>query len=126
MKFEPTEDDFKKESKRIFKTTKKYARIIGHGTCRFFLRIYFTLLDRETPTATKYKFIMAIAYYIFPFDLINDKRHVFGKVDDFVAIYLAYRDLKKHVTPEILNLVEDTMNSWFPKDVIILGNIDKE
>ena len=83
-------------------------------------------MDRETPTATKYKFIMAIAYYIFPFDLINDKRHVFGKVDDFVAIYLAYRDLKKHVTPEILNLVEDTMNSWFPKDVIILGNIDKE
>lgn len=83
------------------------------NTARMMLELYYVLVSADTSKYNKLMIGTALAYQLLPNDLLpKEKYGVVGYLDNATALYLAYRKVKKSLTPEIKEKVDQTIESW--------------
>jgi uncharacterized membrane protein YkvA (DUF1232 family) len=95
---------------------REYGLRAGRTCARPVLLLYYVMKSPETPTSDKLLVFSALSYLILPIDLISAKRlPIIGWIDEIAAITVAYKKIRKHITPQIEAEVEDLLNVWFPE-----------
>lgn len=92
---------------------KKKAVSGGKETTRMMLELYFVMMSEQTSKVNKFIIGGALAYQLLPNDLLPvDTFGILGYLDNTAVLYWAYKRMKKSVTPEIRQKVDDTLASW--------------
>lgn len=92
---------------------KKQAVDGSKGTTRMLLELYFVMLDERTSKLNKMIIGAALAYQFLPNDFMPKEDYgILGYLDNATALYLAYKRIKKSVSPEIKQKVDDTLKEW--------------
>ena len=92
---------------------KKQAVISGMETTRMMLELYFVMMSDSTSKFNKLIIGSALAYQLLPNDFLPKEDYgALGYLDNATALYLAYKRIKKSVTPEIKQKVDDTLAEW--------------
>lgn len=82
-------------------------------TTRMMLELYFVMISSETSKINKFIIGAAFAYQFLPNDYFTKEDYgVLGLVDNAAVMYLAYKRMKKSVTPEITQKVDETLKKW--------------
>ena len=106
--------DLAKKIRSLMEKLRPWALKVGRVAARPILQFYYVLEDEDTSTLDKVMIYGAIAYVIFPLDLLP--RSVFkllGVLDDGVAVLFVYKRIKGRITPEIVRRVEERLDEWF-------------
>lgn len=92
---------------------KRQAAKGGKETTQMMLELYFVMMNEKTSRFNKLVIASALAYQLLPNDFLPKEDYgVLGYLDNGTALYLAYKRLKKSVTPEIKQKVDETLASW--------------
>ena len=98
----------------LWEKIKTNAKRFGRFTTKQLLLMYYVLKSKDTPTSAKVVIYGALAYLVLPVNMISQKRHPFlGWADEVAATALAYKKINKHVTPEMEQQAEETLDRWF-------------
>ena len=98
-----------------------WALKAGRLAARQLLQFYYVMEDEKTSTLDRVLIYAAIAYTIFPFDLIPSVVYKFlGVLDDGMAMLYVYKKIKGKITPAINLKVEETLNEWFGAEYEII------
>ena len=92
---------------------KKQAVTGSKETTRMMLELYYVMMSEQTNKFNKIIIGSALAYQFLPNDFLPKEDYgVLGVLDNATALYLAYKRIKKSVTPEIKQKVDDTLAEW--------------
>lgn len=92
---------------------KKRAVKGSKETTRMMLELYFVMMSEGTSKFNKLIIGSALAYQLLPNDFLPKEDYgVLGYLDNATALYLAYKRVKKNVTPEIKQKVDETLAEW--------------
>lgn len=92
---------------------KKQAAKGSIETTRMMLELYFVMMNDNTSKLNKLIIGAALAYQFLPNDFFPKEDYgALGYLDNATALYLAYKRIKKSVTPEIKQKVDDTLAEW--------------
>lgn len=98
----------------ILTAIKNGAEKFGRATTKMMLELYYVLKSPETSTANKATIVAALGYQLLPKDLLSRKRFgLLGLLDNGVTLAVAYKRVKKSITPDIEQRVDDTLSGWF-------------
>lgn len=82
-------------------------------TTRMMLELYFVMMSDKTSKFNKLIIGSALAYQLLPNDFMPKEDYgVLGAIDNAALLYLAYKKVKKNVTPEIKQKVDETLANW--------------
>ena len=85
----------------------------GKETIKMMLELYFVMMSEQTSKVNKFIIGGSLAYQLLPNDLLPvDTFGILGYLDNTAVLYWAYNRMKKSVTPEIRQKVDDTLASW--------------
>ena len=77
------------------------------------LELYYVMMSEKTSKFNKLVIGAALAYQLLPNDFLSkDDYGVLGYLDNATILYYAYKRMKKSITPEIVQKVENTMGGW--------------
>lgn len=97
----------------LLESMKKYSMKGSKEITRIMLELYFVMISNKTSKFNKLIIGAALSYQLLPNDLLNKEDYgVLAYFDNAAALYLAYRRVKKSVTPEIKQKVEETLENW--------------
>ncbi len=91
---------------------KKYARVAGLQVTESALKLYYALLDSDTPRWAKAVIGGALVYFIVPVDLIPDFIPG-GYADDLGALISAAAAVIKNIKPEHSEKARLKAGEWF-------------
>ena len=92
---------------------KRQATKVSKETTRMMLELYFVMMSDNTSQFNKLIIGSALAYQLLPNDILSKEDYgVLGYLDNATALYLAYKRIKKNVTPEIKQKVDETLANW--------------
>ena len=92
---------------------KKQAAKGSKETTRMMLELYYVMQSDKTSKFNKLVIGAALAYQLLPNDLLPRENYgLLGYLDNATALFLAYKRIKKSVTPEIRQKVDETLDSW--------------
>lgn len=91
----------------------RVARWAGQKVVYAALLLYYVLQSPDVSATDKSKIWGALGYFILPTDLILDIIPIAGYSDDLAALLIALRAVKKNITPEIKNLAQAKLATWF-------------
>lgn len=98
----------------LLKELGRYAKQVGRGSTRPVLQLYYVMISKDTPTSEKLMLASAIAYVVFPIDLLSAKRlPIIGWLDEVVSLTVAYQKVCKYITPEMERKTEEMLDKWF-------------
>lgn len=99
---------------KIWDAIVKYAAAGGCEVSRTILQLFYVMKSPNTGMLDKTLIGAALAYQLLPEDLLpRDKFGILGFLDNGVTLAFAYNRVKKMVTPQIENQVENILNQWF-------------
>lgn len=82
-------------------------------TTRMMLELYYVMMSDKTSKFNKIVIAGAFAHQFLPNDYFTKEDYgLLGLLDNAALLYLAYKRVKKCVTPEITLKVDDTLKSW--------------
>ncbi len=90
----------------------KYARAAGLQVTESALKLYYALLDGDTPTWAKAVIGGALVYFVVPVDLIPDFIPG-GYADDLGALISALAAVMKNIKPEHAERARLKAGEWF-------------
>ena len=94
---------------------KEYAFTVGRVAVRPVLLLYFVLRSEETPWKDKLTIFGALAYLVFPVDLLEAKRlPIIGWLDEITSLAVAIQRMSKYITPEMEAKADGILDQWFP------------
>lgn len=97
----------------IFERIKVQAMRGTRETATRMLELYYVMLSENTSKFNKLIISAALAYQFLPNDFLPSEDYgVLGYLDNVTVLYFAYKRVKKSITPEISQKVEDTINGW--------------
>lgn len=100
-------------AEKLLEIIKKQSIAGTKETTSMMLELYFVMMSSKTSKFNKLIIGAAFAYQFLPNDYFTKEDYgLFGLVDNAAVLYLAYKRVKKCVTPEIAQKVEDTLKSW--------------
>ena len=100
----------------LWEKNKENAKRIGREGVRQALLMYFVLKSPNTPRSEKILIYSAIAYLVFPIDLIPSRRFpIIGWFDEIASAAIAYKKVCKHITPAMEAEVDAILDRWFPE-----------
>lgn len=92
---------------------KRQAAKGSKETTRMMLELYFVMMSENTSKFNKLIIGSALAYQILPNDFLPKEDYgVLGYLDNATALYLAYKRIKKSITPDIKQKVDETLANW--------------
>ena len=93
----------------------EYAMKVGRVVVRPVLLLYYVMRSEETPWKDKLAIFGALAYLVFPVDLLDAKRlPIIGWLDEITSLALAVQRMSKYITPEMEVRADATLDQWFP------------
>ncbi len=96
-----------------------YSKKAGRSATRVVLRFYYALENGGMSTFEKALLYAGIIYIAVPGDLLPRRvLGLLGILDDAAIAAWIYNKIRKSLTPEIEQKVEDTLNEWFGVEVI--------
>ena len=94
---------------------KEYAMKVGRMSVRPVLLLYYVMRSEYTPWKDKLTIFGALAYLVFPVDLLDAKRlPIIGWLDEITSLAVAIQRMSKYITPEIEAKVDVVLDLWFP------------
>lgn len=97
-----------------------YSKKAGRSATRIVLRFYYALEEGGMSTLEKALLYAGIIYIAVPGDILPRRiLGLLGLLDDAAIAAWIYNRIRKSITPEIEQKVEDTLNEWFGVDVVI-------
>ena len=96
----------------FWEKVKKYARAAGASVLEPALKMYYAMLDGDTPGWAKAIIVGALGYFISPLDVIPDITPVVGYADDLGVLVAALGAVAAHIKPEHTKRAEETMKEW--------------
>ena len=94
---------------------KEYAMKVGRAAVRPVLLLYYVMRSDDTPRKDKLIIFGALAYLVFPIDLLDAKKlPIIGWLDEAVSLAVAVKRMSKYITPEIEAKADEVLDSWFP------------
>ena len=101
---------------------KEASMKVGRATTRVMLQLYYVLRADSTPKEDKLIIVGTLAYQLLPKDLISTKvLGLLGLTDNAAALLVAYRKMKRHITPQIDMQVDETLDRWFgPREATVV------
>ena len=106
-------DKITSNAETLLESMKKYSMKGSKEITRIMLELYFVMISNKTSKFNKLIIGAALSYQLLPNDLLNKEDYgVLAYFDNAAALYLAYRRVKKSVTPEIKQKVEETLENW--------------
>lgn len=97
----------------ILAQIKRQAMVGTKETSKMMLELYYVMLSEKTTKFNKIVIGAAFAYQFLPNDFLSKEEYgILGYLDNATILYFAYKRVKKSVSPEISQKVEETMNSW--------------
>ena len=98
----------------VINKVRPWALKVGRTTARPILQFYYVMADKNTSTLDRVLIYGAIAYTVWPGDLVQRTIYkLLGVLDDGAAIMFVYKRIKNKITPTINTKVENTLNEWF-------------
>lgn len=98
----------------VINKVRPWALKVGRTTARPILQFYYVMADKNTSTLDRVLIYGAIAYTVWPMDLVPRTIYkLLGVLDDGAAIMFVYKRIKNKITPTINTRVENTLNEWF-------------
>ena len=92
---------------------KKQATKGGKETTRMMLELYYVMMSDQTSKFNKIIIGSALAYQFLPNDFMSKEDYgMLGALDNMALLYFAYKRVKKSVTPEIKQKVDETLAEW--------------
>ena len=114
--------DWKTQISQLWDKLKTYALQAGRVATKPILTFYYVMHQTETTTMEKALIYGAIAYIVIPSDLLPRRAlSILGILDDAAVIAYVYKKISNKITAEITNKVEDTLDSWFGAEAVILN-----
>jgi len=99
----------------LWDKVKEYSKRLGRAGVRPILLMCYVLKSPDTPRSEKILIYSALAYLVFPVDLISARRFpVIGWLDELVSATIAIQKVMRYVTPDIEYEVERILDEWFP------------
>ena len=77
------------------------------------LQLYYILKKDNVPIKAKAIIVGALAYIIFPIDVIPDFIPVLGWVDDFAVLMIVLSTVPQYTTEDIINQAKNKLKEWF-------------
>ena len=97
---------------------KDYAMKVGRVAVRPVLLLYYVMRSDETPWKDKLTIFGALAYLVFPVDLLDAKRlPIIGWLDEITSLAVAVQRMSKYITPEMEARADAILDRWFPQYV---------
>ena len=94
---------------------KDYAYKVGRVAVRPVLLLYYVMRSEGTPCKDKLTIFGALAYLVFPVDLLDAKRlPIIGWLDEITSLAVAIQRMSKYITPEMEAKVDGILDQWFP------------
>lgn len=98
---------------KLLEMIKKQSFTATKEATRMMLELYYVMMSDQTSKFNKLIIGAAFAYQFLPNDYFTKEDYgVLGLVDNAAVLYLAYKRMKKCVTPEITQKVDETLKSW--------------
>lgn len=92
-----------------------YAMKVGRVAVRPVLLLYYVMRSEETPWKDKLTIFGALAYLVFPVDLLDAKRlPIIGWLDEITSLAVAMQRMSKYITPEMEAKVDGILDQWLP------------
>ena len=98
----------------FWRKIKRAAKSAGRETVGAALKLYYALLDPDTPTWARTVIVGALAYFIMPADVLPDFMPG-GYVDDLGTMLAALSSLAANIKPEHKLHAEQQLAKWFGK-----------
>ena len=99
----------------LWERIKEYAMKVGRVAVRPVLLLYYVMRSDETPWKDKLTIFGALAYLVFPIDLLDAKRlPIIGWLDEITSLAVAIQRMSKYITPEMEAKVDGILDQWFP------------
>lgn len=99
--------------RRFFQKLKASAVVAGRETVVVALKLYFALLDKDTPHWVKVTIGSALVYFLVPLDVIPDFLPG-GYTDDLGTMLAALATLKSNIKPSHGERAEAAADRFFP------------
>lgn len=97
----------------FWEKVKTYARSAGEGVLEPALKMYYALLDSDTPVWAKSTIIAALGYFISPIDAIPDMVPIVGYSDDLGVLAAAVAATAAHIKDEHVTKAKKILAQWF-------------
>lgn len=92
---------------------KEVVKHVGYATAKQIIQMYLVMTDDKTALTDKIIIYSTLAYIVLPVDLVSAKRHpLLGHLDEVTAVVIAYKKIKKYVTPEIERQAEEILDKF--------------
>ena len=98
----------------FWKKVEGVAKAAGREVLRPALRLYFIQAAEKTPPGAKAIVYSALAYFIWPADVVPDVLPG-GYADDLALMTAAIGSISTYVTPAIKRKATIKLNQWFGK-----------
>ena len=88
---------------------------VGRVAVRPVLLLYYVMRSEDTPWKDKLTIFGALAYLVFPVDLLDAKRlPIIGWLDEITSLAITIQRISKYITPEMEAKVDSILDQWFP------------
>lgn len=88
---------------------------VGRVAVRPVLLLYYVMRSDDTPWKDKLTIFGALAYLVFPVDLLDAKRlPIIGWLDEITSLAVAIQRMGKYITPEMEAKTDSILDQWFP------------
>lgn len=92
---------------------KNFALKAGEELIMMALKLYYALMDSNTPSWAKMVITSALGYFILPTDAIPDMIPGVGFADDLGALIAAVSTVAAYIKPEHVQKAKDQLKRWF-------------
>jgi uncharacterized membrane protein YkvA (DUF1232 family) len=92
---------------------KGYAKTAGENVLEPALKMYYSVLDSDTPAWAKTVIIGALGYFVSPIDAIPDVTPIVGYADDLGVLTAALAATAAHIKDEHVRKAKETLARWF-------------
>jgi len=97
----------------FWEKTRTYAKQAGEGVLEPALKMYYAVLDKDTPAWAKTTIVASLGYFISPVDAVPDVIPVVGYTDDFGVLFAAVATVAAHIKEEHVQKARATLSQWF-------------
>lgn len=99
----------------LWNRIKEYAMKVGRVAVRPVLLLYYVMRSEDTLWKDKLTIFGALAYLIFPVDLLDAKRlPIIGWLDEITSLAVAIQRMSKYIKPEMEAKADSILDQWFP------------
>ncbi len=93
-----------------------WSRQAGRATTRPILLLWYVMRSPGIPRKDKLAIFASLAYLVLPIDILDAKRlPIIGWLDEVVSLAVMIQKMSRHITPDMVNLVNTQLDKWFPE-----------